>query len=64
MMQMFKYPPQGEGGRSGRIGCQPLPLTGPSYPLSTPYPFAKQSLSRGRWARKLLIARDGMGDGY
>ena len=68
MMQMFKYP-QGEGGRSGRIGCQPatayrsvLPFYLRLTPLLSRFDFTRtlgpqtviQQGGDGRW---LLILR-------
>ncbi|RJK61799.1 hypothetical protein CMV52_08915 [Klebsiella pneumoniae] len=67
MMQMFKYP-QGEGGRSGRIGCQPATAYRsvlPFYLCLTPLlsRFVTRTLgpqtvnSKGGYGRWLLILR-------
>ena len=59
MMQMFKYP-QGEGGRSGRIGCQPATAYRSVLPLT---PLLSRFVTR-TLGPQTVNSKGGMCDGY
>ncbi|WP_420537422.1 YmjE family protein [Klebsiella quasipneumoniae] len=60
---MFKYP-QGEGGRSGRIGCQPATAHRSVLPFYLCLILLLSRFVTRTLCPQTVIRKGGMGDGY